>query len=404
MEGSDRANRTGVQVMEQNVTEDGDGDTQHSVYMLFLLVLVFFVMGLVGFLICHILKKKGYRCRTFRDELEPDNKEPLTPTEDGEDEELNEDTVEKIVKCIIQNEANVEVLKEMLAEGDTDPPMPVPVPSGLCPHRISQDGGLPHHHTVHLGSAQAPCIHCIKKKRHPLHRQGRSKESKSKMHPGETTVFSVGRFHVTHIEKKLDSHGSQEESFRSSKQDLGSADTDQEIHNNEKPQWDGSQNGVVQMDGLLQGTVHQADTQSDRGANEDHVHESAQENSLSNVTADSEVSMNGPERKEYSKASLLQPAGLLGTVTGCTSETNCSAQPKSLCSEDLKKVERLDKTPDTCEDEGIEKGASEISENKGNQVFQPGSKLDISGTAITQTSNKEIQEQSSVMKDPGVSV
>ena len=70
--------------MEQNVTEDGDGDTQHSVYMLFLLVLVFFVMGLVGFLICHILKKKGYRCRTFRDELEPDNKEPLTPTEDGE--------------------------------------------------------------------------------------------------------------------------------------------------------------------------------------------------------------------------------------------------------------------------------------------------------------------------------
>lgn len=64
----------------------------------------------------------------------------------------------------------------------------------LCPHRNSQDGGPPHHHTVHLGSTQAPCIHCSKKKRHPLHRQGRSKEGKGRMHPGETTVFSVGRY------------------------------------------------------------------------------------------------------------------------------------------------------------------------------------------------------------------
>ncbi|KAF7240487.1 RELT-like protein 2, partial [Varanus komodoensis] len=109
-----------------------------------------------------------------------------------ESEELNEDTVEKIVKCIIQNEANVEVLKEMLGEGDVDLPLPVPVPSSLCPHRSSQDAGLPHHHTVHLGSTQAPCMHCSRRKRRPLHRQGRSKEGKGKMHPGETTVFSVG--------------------------------------------------------------------------------------------------------------------------------------------------------------------------------------------------------------------
>ncbi|KAJ7338031.1 hypothetical protein JRQ81_010557 [Phrynocephalus forsythii] len=315
---------------EQNVTEDGHGDTEHSVYMLFLLVAVFFIMGLVGFLICHILKKKGYRCRTFRDELEPDNKESLTPTEDGEDEELNEDTVEKIVKCIIQNEANVEVLKEMLGEGETDPPVPMLVPRGLCPHRPSQDGGLPHHHTVHLGSAQAPCIHCIRKKRHTLHRQGRSKESKGKMHPGETTVFSVGRFHVTHIEKKPGPQGSQEESFQSSKQDLGPSDTDPEIHSSEKTQWDGSQNGIVQVDGLLQGTVHQADTQREKGANEDPVDQSVKGNSLLNVTSNSDVPMNGPERKEHSKESLLQPAGLLGTVTGRISETNCSTQTKAI--------------------------------------------------------------------------
>ncbi|RLV88980.1 hypothetical protein DV515_00015114 [Chloebia gouldiae] len=99
--------------------------------------------------------------------------------------EKNDDTVEKIVKIIIQNEANVEALKEMLGESEE---MQVPVPSS------SQDGGPPHHHTVHLGSTQAPCIHCSRRKRHPLQRQGRSKEGKSRMHPGETTVFSVGRY------------------------------------------------------------------------------------------------------------------------------------------------------------------------------------------------------------------
>ncbi|NXU09658.1 RELL2 protein, partial [Pardalotus punctatus] len=167
--------------------DDGDFEPQHGISMVFLVVLVFFIMGLVGFLICHVLKKKGYRCRTFRDEPDPDNKEEL---EDHEARE-NEDTVEKIVTCILQNEANMEALQEMLGEDEGD--VPVPVPS-LCPHSSSQDGGPPHHHTVHLGSTQAPCIHCSKKKRRPLQRQGRSKEGKSKMHPGETTVFSVGRY------------------------------------------------------------------------------------------------------------------------------------------------------------------------------------------------------------------
>lgn len=49
--------------------------------MLFLLVLVFFLMGLVGFMICHVLKKKGYRCRTSRGS-EPDDAQ-LQPREWG---------------------------------------------------------------------------------------------------------------------------------------------------------------------------------------------------------------------------------------------------------------------------------------------------------------------------------
>uniref|UniRef100_A0A8C3M950 Uncharacterized protein n=1 Tax=Geospiza parvula TaxID=87175 RepID=A0A8C3M950_GEOPR len=176
----------------------GESEPQHGITVVFLLVLVFFIMGLVGFLICHVLKKKGYRCRTFRDELDPDDKDEVEELDDDEAEK-NDDTVEKIVRCIIQNEANVEALKEML--GENEPDVPVPVPS-LYHHSSSQDGGPPHHHTVHLGSTHAPCIHCSRKKRHPLQRQGRSKEGKSRMHPGETTVFSVGRFRVTHIGKK----------------------------------------------------------------------------------------------------------------------------------------------------------------------------------------------------------
>ncbi|XP_072256709.1 RELT-like protein 2 [Pyxicephalus adspersus] len=184
--------------MVEHQTEDENQNQQQSPYMLFLLVLVFFITGLLGFLICHILKKKGYRCRTSPEELDPEIKEDLNREQDNTDEISNEDTVERIVKCIIQNEANAEALKQML--GDTEGEVPI-IPN-LCPHRESQDAGPSHHHTVHLGSTQAPCIHCSRKKRNLLHRMGRSKDGKGKSHPGEVTVFSVGRFRVTHIGKK----------------------------------------------------------------------------------------------------------------------------------------------------------------------------------------------------------
>ncbi|KAM9311545.1 uncharacterized protein PAF06_009364 [Gastrophryne carolinensis] len=193
--------------MEENQSDDGKENQQQSPYMLFLLVLVFFIMGLVGIMICHILKKKGYRCRTSPEELDPEMKEALDVEQENTDELSNEDTVERIVKCIIQNEANAEALKQML--GDTE--REVPIVPNLCPHRESQDAGPSHHHTVHLGSTQAPCIHCTRKKRSLLHRMGRSKEGKGKPHPGEVTVFSVGRFRVTHIGKKSSVQSSQDD-------------------------------------------------------------------------------------------------------------------------------------------------------------------------------------------------
>uniref|UniRef100_A0A8C5PLC7 RELT like 2 n=1 Tax=Leptobrachium leishanense TaxID=445787 RepID=A0A8C5PLC7_9ANUR len=187
--------------------EKKDAASQQSPYMLFLLVFVFFGTGLIGFLICHVLKKKGYRCRTSPEDLDTEIKEALSVDLENEDEISNEDTVERIVKCIIQNEANAEALKEMLGENEQEAPS---IPN-LCPHRESQDAGPSHHHTVHLGSNLAPCIHCTRKKRSLLHRMGRSKDSRGKIHPGEVTVFSVGRFRVTHIGKKSSIQGSQDD-------------------------------------------------------------------------------------------------------------------------------------------------------------------------------------------------
>lgn len=50
---------------------DGSGGkAEHPEYIAFALVPVFFIMGLLGILICHVLKKKGYRCTTEAEELE----------------------------------------------------------------------------------------------------------------------------------------------------------------------------------------------------------------------------------------------------------------------------------------------------------------------------------------------
>ncbi|KAJ1128102.1 hypothetical protein NDU88_006481 [Pleurodeles waltl] len=237
--------RTQVHMAENDNMEAGKAEHQQNPYMLFLIVLVFFFMGLFGFLICHVLKKKGYRCRTSPEELDFETKEGLTEDQNNEEDLSNEDTVERIVKCIIQNEANTEALKQMLGENEKEA---AAVPS-FCPHRNSQDGGPPHHHTVHLGSTIAPCMHCSRKKKHPLQRMGRSKEGRSKPHPGEVTVFSVGRFRVTHIGKKSSIQGSQDESHPDTSNDTSTADKDPEEQSAKRSPDGATKNGAVQQEG-----------------------------------------------------------------------------------------------------------------------------------------------------------
>lgn len=162
-------------------------------YMIFVVVFLFFLTGLLGFLICHLLKKKGYRCRTGDMDDEEEEEEKLGANVDDADEE-NQDTVEQILKCIIENEANMEAFNEMLGNQNVcvrhDPRL-----------RKESIGGIPPHlHTVHSGTDLNTCHLCAQIKSKNDRRPSRAPRFKQR--PGEQTVFSVGRFRVTHTDKK----------------------------------------------------------------------------------------------------------------------------------------------------------------------------------------------------------
>ncbi|XP_010897625.2 RELT-like protein 2 isoform X1 [Esox lucius] len=196
-------------------------------YIIFLLVFFFFITGLLGFLVCHLLKKRGYRCRTGDEEGDDEEcEEKLGPdknagghaassdsllyiTDDEEEKEDNQDTVEQILKCIIENEANMEAFKEMLGK------------QNICEHRDprllrkeSLGGIPPHHHTIHSGAQldHKSCTLCVQGRSKKARRQSRVARPNKPKTPGErreSTVFAVGRFRVTHMEKKDQGSGDQ---------------------------------------------------------------------------------------------------------------------------------------------------------------------------------------------------
>lgn len=122
-----------------------------------------------------------------------EEEEKLGGNADDEDEE-NQDTVEQILKCIIENEANMEAFNEMLGNHNVcvrhDPRL-----------RKESIGGIPpHHHTVHSGTDHNSCHLCALVRSKKGRRQSRTPRYKQR--PGEQTVFSVGRFRVIHTDKK----------------------------------------------------------------------------------------------------------------------------------------------------------------------------------------------------------
>lgn len=160
-------------------------------YIIFVVVFLFFITGLCGFLFCHLLKLKGYRCTMEEDE---DDEEELEEGQDDDNEE-NQDTVEQILKCIIENEANMDAFNEMLGKGNLcvrhDPRLRKESIAGIPPHLHTVHSGTDLHNTCHL-CAQSRSKRGRRPSRTPRFRQ----------RSGEQTVFSVGRFRVTHTDKK----------------------------------------------------------------------------------------------------------------------------------------------------------------------------------------------------------
>uniref|UniRef100_A0A0P6JM62 RELT-like protein 1 n=1 Tax=Heterocephalus glaber TaxID=10181 RepID=A0A0P6JM62_HETGA len=186
-----------------------DTGNGHPEYIAYALVPVFFIMGLFGVLICHLLKKKGYRCTT---EAEQDvEQEKVEKIELNDSINENSDTVGQIVHYIMKNEANVDVLKAMVADNslaDAESPLTPTTPgSPVSPGPLSP-GATPgkhicgHHlHTVGGAVERDVCQRCRHKRWHFIKPTSKSREARPRRQ-GEVTVLSVGRFRVTKVEHK----------------------------------------------------------------------------------------------------------------------------------------------------------------------------------------------------------
>uniref|UniRef100_A0A8D1CMP8 RELT like 1 n=1 Tax=Sus scrofa TaxID=9823 RepID=A0A8D1CMP8_PIG len=186
--GGSRILHSGTKTTPSPTNNTGNG---HPEYIAYALVPVFFIMGLFGVLICHLLKKKGYRCTT---EVEQDvEEEKVEKIEMNDSVNENSDTVGQIVHYIMKNEANADVLKAMVADNSLyDPESPVTPRKHICGHHL---------HTVGGAVERDVCHRCRHKRWHFIRPANKSKEGRPRRQ-GEVTVLSVGRFRVTKVEHK----------------------------------------------------------------------------------------------------------------------------------------------------------------------------------------------------------
>ncbi|KAI1888339.1 hypothetical protein AGOR_G00183990 [Albula goreensis] len=202
-----------------SVESDSGHASKNPEYVAFVLVPVFFLLGLLGVLICHVLKRKGYRCTTEAEDEEGElecEKDPEAADLNDTLNDSNNDTVGQIVRYIMKNEANSDALKAMVHEnsidsdGPTTPTSPTSInsfsppvtplspgaPVGAAKHTCS------HLHTIGgMGGHKNICGRCNQKK-WPLMRQSSKGRGDRRSHVGEVTVLSVGRFRVTKCDPK----------------------------------------------------------------------------------------------------------------------------------------------------------------------------------------------------------
>ncbi|KAL6118535.1 rell1 [Pungitius sinensis] len=192
--------------------------TNRPDYTAFVLVPVFFLLGLLGVVICHVLKRKGYRCTTKEEEVEEECEEGEKDPELGGDMNdtlsENNDTVGQIINYIMKNEANSDALKAMVHENSIDsdgPPVTPTSPGTPTPPTTPVSPGAPpgaakhtcsHLHTIGgLGGHKNICTRCSQKKWPLMRRPSARRPEQRRSQPAEVTVLAVGRFRVTKCEK-----------------------------------------------------------------------------------------------------------------------------------------------------------------------------------------------------------
>nr|XP_025866303.1 tumor necrosis factor receptor superfamily member 19L isoform X1 [Vulpes vulpes] len=201
-----------------NGTRAGGPEETAAQYAVIAIVPVFCLMGLLGILVCNLLKRKGYHC-TAHKEVGPGpggGGSGINPAYRAED--ANEDTIGVLVRLITEKKENAAALEELLKEYHSKqlvqtshrpvPRLPPGTPSmpHICPHR--------HHlHTVQgLASLSGPCCSRCSQKKWPevllspeaaaattptprvLPNPARAPKAGAKAgRQGEITILSVGR-------------------------------------------------------------------------------------------------------------------------------------------------------------------------------------------------------------------
>ncbi|XP_039553009.1 tumor necrosis factor receptor superfamily member 19L isoform X2 [Passer montanus] len=160
------------------------------------IVPVFCAMGLLGILVCNLLKKRGYHCTA--------SKEPQ-PGGTGASsiyqlEDANEDTIGVLVRLITEKKENAAALEELLKEHQRQqllPPSCAPLNKlHLLPQFPPACQHQQHPHTV---QGPAPCARCDQKWPQLLPSLGATKVPKAAAPPSEVTILSIGRFRVSRI-------------------------------------------------------------------------------------------------------------------------------------------------------------------------------------------------------------
>ncbi|KAM9246174.1 tumor necrosis factor receptor superfamily member 19L [Leptosomus discolor] len=188
-------NGTRVILMGEEEEEEEEAAAQAAVLTI---APVFCAMGLLGILVCNLLKKKGYHCTAGKDP-QPGG---TGPSSIYQLEDPNEDTIGVLVRLITEKKENAAALEELLKEHRSQQPL---TPLGCAPpkklHLLPQfPPACWHQQHLHTVQGPAPCTRCSQKKwPQVLPPLSAPKVPKPGGRPGEVTILSVGRFRVSRI-------------------------------------------------------------------------------------------------------------------------------------------------------------------------------------------------------------